>query len=41
MYAADEFEHSAHVPGAQLQVVIEPLLLRHQVDLMIAGHAHA
>ena len=40
MYSSDADGWNAHSPGCALQTSIEPLLLQHRVDLVLAGHQH-
>lgn len=40
MYCSDTFASSSSRPGAGEQRNLEPLLLKYNVDLMIAGHHH-
>jgi hypothetical protein len=41
MYSSDKSEYGAHIPGCSIQVHLEPLMLRHKVDLVFTGHQHA
>lgn len=40
MYSSDHSEWDSHRPGAPLQTLIEPLLLRNKVDVYACGHMH-
>ena len=41
MYSSDKSEYDGHKPGCSIQVHLEPLMLRHKVDLVFTGHQHA
>ena len=40
MYCTEAGRYDQSRPGAPLQVALEPVLLAHGVDLVVAGHAH-
>lgn len=40
MYSSAKSEYNQHCPGAHLQSVIEPLLIKYGVDAYMGGHMH-
>lgn len=40
LYSSDQNEWSQHHAGGNLQAALEPLIILHQVDLVMTGHQH-
>jgi len=40
LYSSAKIEYDQHCPGAHLQSVIEPLMIKYGVDVYLAGHMH-
>jgi len=40
MYCSDTDEESQHIPGASIQVALEPILVQYGVDIFFCGHMH-